>query len=176
MNLENQLQIQAWIDGELPESDALRIKGLVERDAAARVLADEFKALRAAMAGNETPVKLADTREFYWSQIRGKIDRVEIEGNTINERSISLFDAWRRWLMPLAGTAMVALSAIGLAWLVSPSPSTGEMFAAEIENLSDEVGSYSFRAPGQNMFVVWVYDKGEAPAAESDLPPETSVQ
>jgi hypothetical protein len=32
---------------------------------------------------------------------------------------------------------------------------------AEIENLSDETGSYSFRSQSENMFVVWVYDRDQ---------------
>jgi hypothetical protein len=32
---------------------------------------------------------------------------------------------------------------------------------AEIVNLSDETGSYSFRSQSENMFVVWVYDRDQ---------------
>jgi len=176
MNLETQLQIQAWVDGELPDSEALRIRNLVERDASARTLADELKGMRAALAGNEAPVKLAESREFYWSKIRHEIERSEAAGAATNESFGELLQAWRRWLMPLAGTAMVAVAAVGLAWLFTPSSAGGESFLAEVENLSDDVGTYTFRAPGQNMFVVWVYDKAETPAADFDLPGETSVQ
>jgi negative regulator of sigma E activity len=176
MNLETQLRIQAWVDGELPEAEALRIRELVERDASARTLADELETMRASMAGNEAPVTLAGSREFYWSRIRREIERIEAAGTAAEETPGGLLRAWRRWLMPLAGTAMVAVAAVGLAWLAAPSTTNGESFLAEIENLSDDVGSYSFRAPGQNMFVVWVYDKAATPAADTEFPDETSLQ
>jgi hypothetical protein len=78
--------------------------------------------------------------------------------------------------MPLAGTAMVAVAAVGLAWLVTPQGQGSDSFLAEVENLSEDVGSFSFRSPAQNMLVVWVYDKAPTPADDSDLPNETTVQ
>jgi anti-sigma factor RsiW len=176
MNLETKLHIQAWLDGELPEAEARQVAGLMERDAAAKSLAAELESMRAALTGNETEVKLPESRDFYWSKIRREIERLESAGSAPVETAGGWMHAWRRWLMPLAGTAMVAVVAVGLAWMVTPKGQGGDAFLAEIENLSEDVGSYSFRAPGQNMLVVWVYDKAPTPAVDSDLPAETTVQ
>lgn len=176
MNLETKLQIQAWLDGELPEAEARRVAGLVERDATAKTLAAELATMHAALTGNEPEVKLPESRDFYWSKIRRAIERLESAGSAGVETSSGWWHAWRRWLMPLTGTAMVAVVAVGLAWLVTPQGQGGDTFLAEIENLSEDVGSYSFRAPAQNMLVVWVYDKAPMPSVDSDLPAETTVQ
>jgi negative regulator of sigma E activity len=176
MNLETKLEIQAWLDGELPESEARRIAGLVERDAAYKSLAAELETMRAALTGNEPEVKLPESRDFYWSKIRREIERLEGARSAPLETAGGWMHAWRRWLMPLAGTAMVAAVAVGLAWMVTPKGQGGDAFLTEIENLSEDVGSYSFRAPGQNMLVVWVYDKAPTPAVDSGLPAEISVQ
>ncbi len=176
MNLEIKLQIQAWLDGELPEAEALRVAALVKRDAASKSLAAELETMRAALTGNEPEMKLPETRDFYWSKIRREIERLESSGSAPLATTGGWMHAWRRWLMPLTGTAMVAVVAVGLAWLVTPQGQGGDIFLAEIENLSEDVGSYSFRAPAQNMLVVWVYDKAPLPAVDSDLPAETTLQ
>lgn len=176
MNLETNLQIQAWLDGELPEAEARQVAGFVERDAAAKTLATELETMHAALTGNEPEVKLPESRDFYWSKIRREIERLESAGCASVKTTGGWSHAWRRWLMPLAGTAMVAIIAVGFAWLVTPQGQGGDTFLAEIENLSEDVGSYSFRAPGQNMLVVWVYDKAPISVVDSELPDETTVQ
>jgi hypothetical protein len=44
---------------------------------------------------------------------------------------------------------------------------------AEVENLSEHTGAYSFRSHAENMFVVWVYDQNQEappePEPEADL-------
>lgn len=177
MNLETQLQIQAWLDGELPEAEARRLATLTERDPAAKALVAEFEAMRAALAGHEAGIKVPETREFYWSKIQRQIERIETAGSSRAEaESFGWAASWLRWLRPLAGTAMVAVAAIAMAWLVTPHGQGTDSFLAEVENLSDNVGSYSFRSPAQNMLVVWVYDKAPSPADESEIPDATTVQ
>ena len=176
MNLETKLQIQAWLDGELPEAEARQVADLVARDAAAKTLMAELEAMHGALAGNELEVKPPESPDFYWSKIRREIERLEGAGSAVADTGAGWMHAWRRWLMPLTGTAMVALAAIGFAWLVTPQGQGSDAFLTEIENLSEDVGSYSFRAPAQNMLVVWVYDKAHAPAVDLDLPAETTVQ
>ena len=47
MNWKQQLELQAWVDGELSESDARRVAAMVESNATALALADELKMSKA---------------------------------------------------------------------------------------------------------------------------------
>lgn len=176
MNLEMKLRIQAWVDGELPEAESSQVRGLVERDAEARGLAAHLEAMHTAVVGNETEVKLLEAREFYWSKIRREIERLDHIDAASSTEAGTWWAAWRRWLKPVVGTALVAAVAVALTWAILPRDLGTDSFLTEVENLSDDVGSYSFRAPGENMFVVWVYDKTEPSGSDSELPPETTVQ
>jgi hypothetical protein len=77
--------------------------------------------------------------------------------------------AWRKYLMPAAGVAVVALLAVSTARF---SNLTGlddlTRHFAEVENLSEQFSSYSFRSHAENMFVVWVHDRNLDDASESE--------
>src|SRR4051812_3107727 len=77
MNEEQQLKLQAFLDGELPERDAREITAWLQRDAAAAALFAELKATRQALAAAETPVALPESREFYWSKIARDLQALE---------------------------------------------------------------------------------------------------
>jgi anti-sigma factor RsiW len=74
---EQQIKLQAYLDGELSARAARRVERWLAADAEARALAGELRNTRQALAGNETAVTLPETRGFYWSKIEREVKRLE---------------------------------------------------------------------------------------------------
>ena len=74
MNQENRLEIQAWLDGELPLQRAAQISNLVQSNDQAKALADELRVVQSTLKNGEIQTQVIDTRDFYWSQIELQID------------------------------------------------------------------------------------------------------
>ncbi len=168
MNWEQQLEVQAWVDGELSAKDAGRVAAFVETDANARALAEEIRMAKAFIAPNEAEFKLADTREFYWSQIRRQIEQGERADAAESTPGFSWAAAWRRLATPLSGLALVAVLAAGSFGLLR-NPTLENLSPSqlvEVEDLSEDIGSISYKSQSENMFVVYVYSKDAANQAE----------
>lgn len=157
MNWDLSLKVQAWLDGELPDPEARAVAGLLSTNPEAKALAEELRTTKTTLQNNEPEVKLPESREFYWSKLRRAIERLEE-----SPRTAAPWTDWlsglRRWLVPVAGVALVTVLAIS-AFRVSQPPTDPNRYLTETENLSEHIGSYSFRAPEQNLFVVWVYNR-----------------
>ena len=67
------LKLLAWVDGELGWWSSLRISRWTARDADARALAEELRATRSLLQGNEPARTLPEGRELYWSRIANGI-------------------------------------------------------------------------------------------------------
>lgn len=168
MNWEQQLEVQAWVDGELSARDAGRVAAFVESDANVRALAEELRTTRAFVSSNEPEFKVADTREFYWSQIRRQIDAAEqgaaADGSSSAPSVAGWVAAWRRFTTPLSGFALVLVLAFGSFSLLR-NPSLENLSSSqlvEVEDLSEDIGSISYKSASENMFVVYVYSKDAA--------------
>jgi len=160
MNSEVNLDLQAYLDGELAGADARRVEKLLAADAEAKSLFQELKTTKSLLAGNEPELKVPESREFYWSKIERAIERAEKIEPAAGPGS--WLSRWRRYLAPLAGVAAVIALGVGTAKMYDAATMNGSArHLAEIVNLSDETGSYSFRSQSENMFVVWVYDRDQ---------------
>jgi len=154
MNQELALKYQAFVDGELSESEARRVARALETDPDARALVAELRNSKAMLTGNEPEVTLPESREFYWGRIQRQIECLESDPvGTPAGRWLAALAGWRRFLAPLAGVAVITLLAMVSVRYYNPEPVD---YLAEIENLSEESTAYSFRAG--NMFVVWTKD------------------
>src|SRR5687768_9616349 len=155
MNQDVALKYQAFVDGELSASEARRMAQILEKDADARALVAELRSTRALLAGNEPEVTVPESREFYWSKIQRQIERLEAEPAGVEGGGWrGALSAWRRFVAPLAGVAVITFLAMVAVRFYSPEPVD---YLAEIENLSEESTAYSFRSG--NMFVVWTQDR-----------------
>jgi anti-sigma factor RsiW len=161
MNIDLQLKVQAWADGELPDHEARRIGDLIARDAEASALAAELGGLRQAMLKNEAPCAVGESREFYWSKIQRQIER---EAVSPRAGAAPWYAAWRRYIGPLAGAAALA-SALVVAVNQSMSPA-----ADEFSSTGAGMEAVTFHDQSEHMTVVWLQDQG-APAPEEALPP-----
>lgn len=112
MNHEQQLKLQAFLDGELPADEAREILAWTQRDGAAAALLAELKHTRQAVVNAQAPLPLPESREFFWSKIEREIQRRE--PHPAPAAKASVFTALRRWLLPAA-----AVSALVIAGLVA---------------------------------------------------------
>jgi hypothetical protein len=70
----------------------------------------------------------------------------------------------------MAGVAaVVALGVLTAKVYDAATFNSSAQHLAEIQNLSDETGSYSFRSQSENMFVVWVYDREQESASADPM-------
>jgi len=167
MNWEQQLELQAWVDGELSAGDARRVSAFADAHADARALVTELRMAKAFIAPNEFEVKVPDTREFYWSQVQRRIESAESVRET--SPALSWPFVWRRLVSPLSGVALVAfLAVVSFNTFRGPAIEDGSRHMVEVENLSDDVGSISYRSQSENMFVVYLYKKDQDNEAQAE--------
>lgn len=106
MKLEQALEIQALVDGQLEAGRKPEVERFMQDDAAAAALAAELIAVRAAVRTHESNLTVPESREFYWSQIQRRIAAAEVvEARKPGSGTIL---GWIRWLAPALGVAAVA--------------------------------------------------------------------
>jgi len=160
MNLEQQLKLQAWVDGELPEAEARQMADFVQEQSDAQAIVGELRMTRGFLAGNEPEAKLPESGDFYWSKIQREIERAEKTAEA--KPHVSWTFAWRRLFAPLSGLALIAfLSLLSLNVFQRQSVDDGAKYLVEVENLSEDIGSISYRSQSENMFVVYLYKKDQ---------------
>lgn len=170
MNGELQLKLQAWVDGELTGEDARRMEALVAGDREAASLVGELRMTQTVLAQNEPERAVPASREFYWSQIRRGIERGELAPTTPTptapEGMAVFWGALRRFMVPASGLALVMLVAALSVKLFSPTSLEEAVQMIEVENLSEDMSSMSYRSHADKMFVVWVYSKDQPGVAD----------
>ncbi|MDD5140900.1 MAG: hypothetical protein PHY43_11640 [Verrucomicrobiales bacterium] len=130
MNQEQQLKLQAFLDGELPEREAREILAWTQRDGAAAALLAELKNTREAMVKSEPHLSVPESREFFWSKIEREIQR--LEPRTAETPGTSVFVALRRWLLPA-----VAVSALVIAGVIVHFKAPTIAPPARVTNVAD---------------------------------------
>jgi anti-sigma factor RsiW len=108
MNQEQQLKLQGFLDGELPESEAREILAWTQRDSAAAGLLAELRNTRAALAKSEPHLSVPESREFFWSKIEREIQRLEPQKTSAPKTSI--FIMLRRLLLPASAVATLIIA------------------------------------------------------------------
>jgi hypothetical protein len=176
MNVEQQLELQAWVDGELPEAEARRVADLVSLDKGAQAMVAELRLTKSILSGNEPELKLEDSREFYWSKIQRDIELAEKAD--ARAPSEGWFLSWRRLWMPLSGVTVIAFLSVVSLNLFHQKADDSMRYLVEVENLSEEVGSISYKSQSENMFVVYLYNKDQEMESAPDLEPmdDTVIQ
>jgi anti-sigma factor RsiW len=104
---EQQLKLQAFLDGELPEKEARDVASWVARDVEATDLLKEMRHTRQALAGFEPVRKVPESREFYWSKIEREIRRLQPEPAVPQWPSVLSW--FRRRLLPACALAALTL-------------------------------------------------------------------
>src|SRR6267378_5498850 len=171
MNQDRELQIQAFVDGELSARQARKVEEWLATDAEAQALLRELQATKAALAQNEPQLTLPETREFYWSKIQRQIEAAVPEREAAQP---PFWLAWRRYLAPV--TAVAAVTILALFSMKEMGLDEADRHLAEIENLSEHASSLSFRSQSENMFVVWVYNKDQQSEGADDSIDDAVIQ
>jgi anti-sigma factor RsiW len=161
MNHEEQLKLQAYLDGELSDKQHTEVSAWLARDEEAAALLAELRRTNDAMSGFEEGIKLPESREFYWSKIQRQI-RAEEQAPAQGTGKLPLVVRLRRLLMPVTGLALVAVAAlVATQSLVPETPSMMETSLADSGAMVYH--DYSARAT-----FVWLSYPAESEIAEPD--------
>lgn len=159
MNQEQQLRLQAYVDGELSAGEARDVSELLAQDTEARGLVAELKNTRSALAVFEMETKLAESRDFYWSKIEREIQRLERPETAA--APISFFAAWRRFLIPATAISALVIGVLIVGRQVAPE---GAFRSPETETTFADSGGFTYRDYASGMTLVWL-----SYPAENDL-------
>jgi negative regulator of sigma E activity len=168
MKVVQALQIQAYLDGELSPAEERQVTDWLDRDPEAQSLLAELRLIRTTLKENEPKVTLPEAREFFWS----KVERA-IQQPTPAEDEAAASDLWTslfwRYLAPLAGVALVVL--LGITAFQSGSQEDPASYLVQVENLSEEITTHTFRSESDKLVLVWIHhpqDVMDSPAMEPD--------
>src|ERR1051325_978400 len=139
MTEEQQLKLQAFLDGELPENEAREMVSWIARDEEAKALHAELKNTRRAIKESEPIVRVPESREFYWSKIQREIERLEPVAE--EPAKISPFVFLRRLLVPISAAAVFVIA--GLIAFREFMPSGPKHFL-ETEVASANSGAFTY--------------------------------
>jgi hypothetical protein len=167
--VEHQLKLQAWVDGELPEAEARQVAALVQGQRDAQAVVNELRLTKTFLAGNELEAKLPESGDFYWSKIRRQIEQEEKA--VAGASRVSWLHVWRRLLAPLSGVALIAFLSVVSLNVFHQSPADDAGYLVEVENLSEDIGSISYRSQSENMFVVYLYKKDQDVESNAEAEP-----
>ena len=157
------MKLQAFLDGELSESEAREVANWVARDKDATALLGELRNTRQALAGFESVMTLPESREFFWSKVQREIDRQESRQPVAEPSRPSLLAQWRRFIVSagaIAAVILVALIAIG-------PPGSGSV-GTEAESAMADPGAFTYRDYSAQATLVWLSYPAENEIAEGD--------
>ena len=142
---EQLLDLQAYVDGELPEERRRQVEAALPADLNAQELVTGLRQLGTLIRAHEPTATVPVTREFYWSQIRRQI---EAEQPKAPAASAAL--GWLRWLIPAMGVAAVAV-------VVSTQQTPREITLAGGGDVTVvDVSSTVFRSESDGVTVHWI--------------------
>jgi anti-sigma factor RsiW len=148
MKLEQELKLQAWLDGEASPDEAREVEQLLANDAHFAALAGELRMSKGILAGSEPEaVKLPESREFYFSKISREIERLERQPAPA-ARSVWA-SAWMRILAPVTGVAALTL--------ILSLPDRSNTGVDETENTIKESTVIQFHSTTEKMDVIWIH-------------------
>jgi anti-sigma factor RsiW len=162
MNHEQELKLQAWLDGEMPPHEASRFEEELITLPDARPLIESLKSAKSALQGNELARPLGETREFYWSQIRRRIEQAPRQPQTA---SPWLWLArWRRYLVPAMGAAFVFVLVMNATFHSEPV-----MVPDETADTASGIEATTFHDQAEGITIVWLQNTPQL-AMQSDAP------
>jgi anti-sigma factor RsiW len=151
MTSEQQLKLQALLDGELGEKEARETASWVARDAEASDLLRELRQTSQALADFEPEQKVPESREFFWARIERGIQ--QLEPAPASPQPVSVLALLRRFLVPAC--ALVALVFIGMiAGLQSGILRPGQR--PETEMALGDSGTFTYHDYANGTTLVWL--------------------
>ena len=151
MDLDAQLKLQAFLDGELPESEAREMADRLARDPESAALLTELRQTTTALAGFEEGIRLPETREFFWSKIERELGRLEKPAP--EPLPVTWAARLRRFLVPAT-----AIAVLTIAGLVATRHHSSPVLrgGAEIETALADPGAFTYRDYASGTTLVWL--------------------
>lgn len=150
---EHMLDLQAYVDGELPEDRRRQVEAALPSDLDARELVAGLRQLSSLLRGHEPKAQVPESREFYWNQIRRQIEAGQGRPETVaatTTTAASTAAGWLRWVIPALGVATVAV-------VVSMRSVPREMTLAAGDDVTlADVSSTVFRSESDGVTVHWI--------------------
>lgn len=150
MDYDAQLKIQAYLDGELPEEEARAVANQLAQDREAVALLAELRQTRQSMSRFEAGIRVPESREFYWSKIEREINRLE-STPVVSAPEPSLWARFRRMLVPVAATALLAVAGV-LGLQIFRSGGVGGLAATTVA----DSGALTYRDYSSGTTLVWL--------------------
>jgi anti-sigma factor RsiW len=160
MEYQEQLKLQAYLDGELPEAEAREMANRLARDRDAVALLGELRQTRQALAGFESAIRLPESGDFYWSKIRREIERLE-PAAVATPAPVSFWAKLRRALVPAGALALLAIA--GLMVVNGPQGLTS---VPEGETALADASAFTYRDFAAGTTLVWLSYPAENRVAE----------
>jgi anti-sigma factor RsiW len=162
MTDEQQLKLQAFLDGELTENEAREVASWLARDSEAKALHTELKNTRRAIKDSEPSVKLPESREFYWSKIQREIERLE----PIAEKpaKVSPLIWWRRVLMPVSALAVFVIAGLIAFYQFIPH-GAGPLMETDVASANAD--GFTYRDYAKGVTLVWLPFPAEKEVAQN---------
>ncbi|HZL43356.1 MAG TPA: hypothetical protein VFD66_08750 [Verrucomicrobiae bacterium] len=151
MTEDQQLQLQAFSDGELKGRGAREVAAWVARDPEAAALLKELRNTREALKGFAPQSKVPVSRELYWPGIERRIRTVERE--RAPSRSPEFLSMLRRLLMPASALAALLLI-VTIAGLQSGLFQSAHK--ADTETAMADSGTFTYQDYASGTTLVWV--------------------
>jgi anti-sigma factor RsiW len=149
MNEPNLIKLQAYLDGELPETESGGVKNWLSTDPEAKAFYEELAHTKSLLHGNEPVPPFPCAPEFYWSQIQRQI----AVGRAPAPAPHSWFSRWWKLLVPASAMALLAL----MLSLQNPVTSTMvSMNGMEIQTEIPGANVITFRSENEGISVVWI--------------------
>ncbi len=152
MNLDSQLQWQAYLDGELPPAERKALEQRLERDGEARRLLVGLQAANEALGLFESDLKVPEPRAFYWSGIARRIRVEEAQASVPALSAAGWLESLRRLLVP-AGWAAAFLIA---AFLATTQFRHDGAAVSRLEASLATAGTFTYRDFASGTTLVWV--------------------
>ena len=168
MTQEQQLKLQALLDGELSEREAREILVLTQRDSAAAALLSELKNTRQVMAKSEPHLSMPESREFFWSKIEREIQRLEPHPAALPEVSFFAI-VLRRWIMPAVVLGALVIAGL-IVHFIAPPPAASAFADADAPSVETSLANSeatTYRDADEGTTLVWFTSvAGDLPAPD----------
>ena len=162
MKQDLQLNLQAYLDGELSSGEAKAVADLVAQDADTRALLAELTNTRSDLAGFESEIKLPETREFYWSKIARDIQRQDM--SPPKRSPASILTLLRRLAVPSGVMATLLMGVLVVKQQLGIDP---RFTIVENDTAQADAGTFTYRDFASGTTLVWLSYPVENEFAES---------
>lgn len=166
MKFEEQLRLQAFLDGELSPNEAGQVSVQTEHDPAAQALLAQLRSVRVQLRQAAPAVPVPASREFYWSRIAQEIGR-QPQPSPIRPEP----EAWSGWLRLILPASAMAVLAIFLALNVNYGTETMQVDAAAeipaVETALASTDATTYRDASEGTTLVWFTDSSSEGLADA---------